>query len=90
MACAFACQPLERHLTRRVQIEEPLTIRPTNRVELDAVRCEVVDVADRSHGWPVALLGFLAQTLLDLLAQVVHVVLRHQDLDAVHELLGGT
>ncbi|OFW12588.1 MAG: hypothetical protein A3H29_05615 [Acidobacteria bacterium RIFCSPLOWO2_02_FULL_67_21] len=34
------------------------------------------------------LFGLFAHPLFDLLAQVVHVVLCHQHLDAVHELLG--
>ena len=36
----------------------------------------------------MALFGLLAHPLLDLLAQVIDVVLRHQHLDAVHELVG--
>ncbi|MNL18854.1 hypothetical protein D3C87_1400200 [compost metagenome] len=47
----------------------------------------VVQVADRSAGGVDPLTRLLGHALLDLLAQVVEVVLGHQDLDAVHELL---
>ena len=54
-----------------------------------AVRAGDVAVAERRLGRPDALLGLLLLALARLLRQVVDVVLRHQHLDAVHELLRG-
>ena len=45
-------------------------------------------VAHGRNGGPVALPGLLDHPLANFLAEVVDVVLRHQDLDAVHEFLG--
>lgn len=45
-----------------------------------------VHVAVRRFRWPDALLGLFLLALSRLLGQVVDVVLRHQHLDAVHEL----
>ncbi|MDP2309711.1 MAG: hypothetical protein Q8P18_27065 [Pseudomonadota bacterium] len=48
-----------------------------------------VRVPERGAARPVALIRLLVHALLDLLGEVVDVVLGHQHLDAVHELLGG-
>ena len=45
-----------------------------------------VAIAERRLGRPDALLGLLLHPLAGFLGQVVDVVLRHQHLDAVHEL----
>src|SRR4029450_7596719 len=71
-----------------VAIENFADQRTTKRVDVDSVGFQVVDVPDRRHAGPVALLGLLPHPLLDLFAQVVDVVLRHQDFDAVHKLVG--
>jgi len=62
------------------------------RVRLDrafAVGAEDVAIAERREGRPDALRRLLAHALARLLGQVVDVVLRHQHLDAVHELFRG-
>ena len=56
--------------------------------DLAPVRTGDIQIAERRFRWPDALLGLLLQALAGLLRQVVDVVLRHQHLDAVHELLG--
>ncbi|MGB5742902.1 MAG: hypothetical protein WBM65_10850 [Sedimenticolaceae bacterium] len=53
-----------------------------------AVFTENVSVAVGSIGWPDSLLCFLGHPLSGLFRKVVDIVLRHQHLDAVHELLG--
>ncbi len=47
-----------------------------------------VDVAEGRGARPVAFLGLLPHALLDFFGEVVHVVLRHEHLDAVDELFG--
>src|SRR5215472_10419076 len=54
-----------------------------------AVLAGDVAIAQRRFGRPDALLGLLLHSLTRLLRQIVDVVLRHQHLDAVHELFGG-
>ncbi|MDP7155743.1 MAG: hypothetical protein QF705_04775 [Arenicellales bacterium] len=63
------------------------------RVRLDgllAVLAEHVAVTERRIGRPDPLLGLLGHALAGLFRKVVDVVLRHQHLDAMHELLGGS
>ena len=48
-----------------------------------------VEVADRRGAGPVAVRRLVVHALADLFGEVVYVVLRHQDLDAVNELLRG-
>jgi hypothetical protein len=57
--------------------------------DLLAVRPGDVAIAERRLGRPDALLGLLLHALACFLGQVVDVVLRHQHLDAVHELFRG-
>ena len=58
--------------------------------DLLAVRAGDVAIAERRLGRPDALLGLLLHALAGFLGQVVDVVLRHQHLDAVHELFRGS
>src|SRR5713226_9239083 len=60
---------LERVLTTRVQVEERGEQRTAYGVDLDSMGGEVVHVSHGRFGRPVALLGLLAQSLFDLLAQ---------------------
>jgi hypothetical protein len=66
-ACAFAAVAYH---------SKSFAISGARLVDLDAMRGQVVDVADRRPRGPVALFGLLEQSFLDLLAQVVDVVLR--------------
>ena len=59
-------------------------------IRFDPMRHQVVHVSDRRDGGPVTLPGLLDHPLANLFAKVVDVVLGHQNLDAVHELLGRT
>jgi hypothetical protein len=79
---------LERVVAGRVALEHARHQWAAHRVDVDPMRHAVVDVADRSHRGPVSLFRLFPQPLLDFLAQVVDVVLRHQHLDAVQELVG--
>ena len=54
------------------------------------MRHQVVHISDRRDGGPVTLPGLLDHPLANLFTKVVDVVLGHQHLDAVHELLGRT
>ena len=58
--------------------------------DLLAVRAGDVAIAERRLGRPDALLGLFLHALAGFLGQVVDVVLRHQHLDAVHELFRGS
>jgi hypothetical protein len=55
-----------------------------------AVRRDNVPVSERRRARPQALLGLLQHPLADFLGEIVDVVFRHQHLDAVHELFGGS
>ncbi|MES2641994.1 MAG: hypothetical protein V4850_21090 [Myxococcota bacterium] len=83
---------LEGVAPRRVQLEHALGERAGRRIDVDdplPVGTGDVGVAERRGAGPDALLGLLLQALPHLLGEVVHVVLGHQDLDPVDELLGG-
>jgi hypothetical protein len=79
---------LHRVVAGRIQLEHARNERAANGIDIDAARHAVVNVPDMADAGPVSLLRFLPQPLLDLLAEVVDVVLGHQHLDAVHELVG--
>ena len=78
----------ERGAACGVLLEDACDERPPHRIHLDAVRQSVIDVTDVRDAREVPLFGLLAQPFLDLFAQVVDVVLGHQHLDAVEELVG--
>ncbi|MCO5156828.1 MAG: hypothetical protein M9945_08745 [Aquamicrobium sp.] len=79
----------QRKLAGRVPLEQLRDDRRDLWIDGDdlaPVRAGDVQVAERRLRWPNALLGLLLLALAGLLGQVVDVVLRHQHLDAVHEL----
>src|SRR5438094_9706443 len=94
------CQPpqpckasdlLETMATGRVGFEQANDKRCDVRVGFNysfAIGAIGVAVADRTPRWIQTLLSLLAQPFLGLLGEVVDVVLGHQHLDAMHELLG--
>src|SRR5581483_3042965 len=81
-------QRLQRVLTRGIPLEEFDDDWCAFVVWLNTMRREVVLVSDWRDRRPVALPGLLDHPFANFLAEVVDVVLGHQDLDAVHELLG--
>ncbi|KQM17259.1 hypothetical protein ASE73_09775 [Sphingomonas sp. Leaf24] len=83
---------LERIQSGTIPFEQPLDERSHVRIDADylfTAGADRIPVTDRRHGRPDTLLGLLEHSLARLLRQVVDVVLGHQHLDAVHELLGG-
>jgi hypothetical protein len=82
-------QIFQRIEAGRVPFEEACDDRGVFGIDRDdvlTIGSGDIAVAERRFGWPDALLGLLAHALAGLLRQVVDVVLRHQYLDAVHEL----
>nr|WP_037517750.1 hypothetical protein [Sphingomonas sp. LH128] len=78
---------------RRIPLEQTGDDRPLigfDRNSLLAVRADDVPVSERRCARPQALLGLLQHALADLFGEIVDIVLRHQHLDAVHELFGGS
>ena len=61
-------------------------MRPDRLDDLLAVLGGDIEIAQRRLRWPDALFGLLHLPLARFLGKVVDVVLRHQHLDAVHEL----
>ena len=96
---AFACpepfvreirlQPPDRIPPRGVELEHLPNERSPFLVELDSLIHLVVPVAQRRQGGKLPLLCLLQKPLSRLLGEVVDVVLGHQHLDAVDELLVG-
>ncbi|MEE4450499.1 hypothetical protein V2S85_02520 [Novosphingobium resinovorum] len=77
---------------RRIPLEQAGNNHPLiglDRNPLLAVRADDVPISERRGTRPQALLGLLQHALADLFGEIVDIVLRHQDLDAVHELFGG-
>ena len=84
---------LQRNVAARIPFEQ-LGDRSARQLgiggdDLLAVRAGDVAIAERRLGRPDALLGLLLHALAGFLGQIVDVVLRHQHLDAVHELFRG-
>ncbi|MDE8652121.1 hypothetical protein PYV00_10380 [Novosphingobium sp. H3SJ31-1] len=82
---------LDRILPALIPGVEARDQRPELRVDGDdllTVLADNVGVAKRRGGRPDALLGLFHQALPGFFRQVIDVVLRHQHLDAMHELLG--
>ena len=83
---------LQRVLAGRVPLEQLRDDRRDIGIggdDLLAVRAGDIAIAERRHCRPDALLGLFLHALAGFLGQVVDVVLRHQHLDAVHELFRG-
>lgn len=82
----------QRILARGVLLEEPPKDLGLDRIRFDvafAVSAGRGPVPERDAPRGLALIRLLLQTLLDLLAEVVDVLLGHQHFDAVHELVRG-
>ncbi|MDF0487706.1 hypothetical protein PX554_06160 [Sphingomonas sp. H39-1-10] len=84
---------VHREIARRGIFEQALHTRGNLRVDDDHLLAEIIPrvaIAERSQGRPVTLGGLLVHAFARLLGQIVDVVLGHQHLDGMHELLGGT
>lgn len=80
---------VDAEVPRRGHLEEAQHSGGFVGVGLDGPVFEDVPVTHRGVRRPEALLRLFVETLHDLLGEVVDVVLRHQHLDAVDELLVG-
>ncbi|MDX2117213.1 MAG: hypothetical protein SFY96_03410 [Planctomycetota bacterium] len=80
---------LEAKVSRRVHLEHLSHQRPMHRVRCDGPRDTVIDVSERRGLRPDAAHDLVSLAAGDVLAQIVHVVLRLAQHDAQHELALG-